>query len=245
MFHAGMEAFVNGCTSQEISDAIVQRVNENYEDESYIANALITYWPQALNMVKNTADWMEREFFPDHDVLATELHLELALQPQVVYSGYIDLVAKYTPTGETVIVDYKSQQSFHDLHANDPQLLDYMWLHGETGFGYRGMHIITRRLKGTRKAIPPFVASREIRVTQTRLEVHAGRRNSSIFDLQTEVYDGHLLPTVGQHCSWRCPYIHVCSGMDDGQTDWLHILESQYYRKEKTDNGNDSDQEAD
>jgi hypothetical protein len=140
----------------------------------------------------------------------------------------------------TVFMDHKTVQNFPDMekwaHLN-PQFLYYglieyldMLSQAEAGEGGPGIWTdggiinMLRKVKRTARSNPPFFKRKDVRHSIHELRNFFARTSGEIMAILDDEdqldagVDHHIVcaPNATRDCAWDCPYIQLCSIVDDG-----------------------------
>lgn len=154
--------------------------------------------------------------------------------PGTELMGYLDLAGTHRQSNDLVVMDTKVVASIDDMirglalneqgptyallaKANDP----------DPDRGFRVVWNMLRRNKHTARAKPPFYQRYELAVNQAMLDQFYTQLRGQIEDiLRTEerlnAGEDHVrvaYPTPSSDCVWKCPYVGLCSQMNDPHTD--------------------------
>lgn len=135
---------------------------------------------------------------------------------KVLYEGKVDLVVKHSQTGETSIVDHKSEEKATIPQPLSNQFMSYM-------LGNKVNRIIINKL-GFQKKDPPSgrFKRQTLMLSQDVLEEW---RESAIYHtlhLDKAIQAGYFPPTYSE--CWRCIFKEICALPVNGREDQLRLL---------------------
>lgn len=183
---------------------------------------------------------------------ADTLYTDFASEDEVIVPGPIegtqllgrlDLTARHVQSGDLVVMDTKVVGSIDDvikgLAINEQGPL-YAILRKvsdpEPDRGFRVVWNMLKRNKRTARANPPFYQRYELAVNDDQLRQFYVQLQGQMEDmLRTEARlkagESHVLvayPHPTKDCSWKCPYVALCSQMNDPRSDAEWTI-NQYY----------------
>lgn len=157
--------------------------------------------------------------------------------------GYLDLAGTHKQSGDLFVMDTKVVASIDDMikslalneqgptyailsKVNDP----------DPDRGFRVVWNMLKRNKQTARAQPPFYQRYELAINQEMLRqfyLQLQGQMEEILRLEARLNAGehHAIvayPSPSKDCSWKCPYVAVCSQMNDPRTDHQWTID-QYY----------------
>lgn len=157
--------------------------------------------------------------------------------------GYLDLAGTHKQSGDLFVMDTKVVASIDDMikslalneqgpmyallsKVNDP----------DPDRGFRVVWNMLKRNKQTARAKPPFYQRYELAINQQQLQLFYVQLQGQMEEiLRTEArlnagehHTRVAFPTPSKDCSWKCPYLSLCSAMMDPRTDAQWLID-QYY----------------
>lgn len=162
--------------------------------------------------------------------------------------GRLDLTATHRQSGDLVVMDTKVVGSIDDMIKSlglSEQGPTYALLakvkNPEPDRGFRVVWNMLKRNKRTARANPPFYQRYELAVNDDQLRQFYGQLHGQISDiLRTEqrLLDGephHVVayPRPSKDCSWKCPFVSLCSQMNDPRSDAEWTIQMYYTTPEQ------------
>lgn len=248
LVHSGVEAYYNG--------GGICRPVAVLREELIKEEGLTPEWIKILKladiMLQGYEDWIENEGMDvGETTVATELQLSQRIGVfqgvEVHVTGKLDRLVQDNDTGEYIIEDTKTVQSFDDLRwlAMGDQLLTYNVLL-RMGPGAirpnRGRHNQLRKVQRGPTAKPPFYDRTEFPFNDTQVENYWEMLTATVNDMVTcilgieadpDMHRRYAYPNPTKDCLWRCDFLPICPMMDDG-SHWKSTL-SEMYRPRSTE----------
>jgi hypothetical protein len=143
--------------------------------------------------------------------------------------GIPDLVYQ-DPSGQLCVRDWKTTGQLAQTLASaptSPQLRTYALLLDNYGFDVANVELVVlRRIVPSNRTKPPYADMVRLTMTPAVLLRHRENLEAIAQDLLSKVWQLETVPlaqqrrfvppTIGTHCSWRCPFAAICSSFDDG-----------------------------
>lgn len=186
-------------------------------------------------MAQGYQEWVETGVFMNETVVAVEMQMSVEWYPGVNITGKIDRLVQDNFTGELILKDLKSVQSFTATLAHSRALLTYAVLLRK--YGYTVSAVTTEQVKKVLrdgKAKPPFFeVAPPMHITTEMLDQHEAYLTVVIDEMlalraQYDVGDiSRLYPNPVDDCNWKCEFLPVCTAMTAGDN-YEHIIELAY-----------------
>jgi hypothetical protein len=216
-------------------------------------------------MISGYMEWLE-ETGADTElsVVSAEMYIEAVLElppgyPDTKIIGKLDVRLTNRLDGVRRFMDHKTVMDLTTPVRNlplDVQMKHYHLLEllNTTDNDERcggAIYNMLRKVKRTAAAKPPFYGRAEVRHNPHTIEnyrKHVARTVVTIHDTERLLVNGvdhHdvVVPTPSRDCHWKCPFVAVCSMIDDGSRSeaMLHQLYTKgepldYYMKDVTTN---------
>lgn len=246
LVHTGVEAYYR---NEDPFDAI--NADQAAEEEAGVLHKdRLKEFQLARLMLEGYLDWLAET---GADIGERTVKVEVPLSVEVAnicgetitVTGRLDRLVEDEVTGEFIIEDTKTVQSFEDLRwlAMGDQLLTYnilVRLGGVPGVGpispSRGRHNQLRKVGRGPQAKPPFYSRVEVPFNDTQMSNHWTHLMATLREMVTaaqaiesdpELHHTYAYPNPTRDCTWRCDFLDICPMMDDGGY-WRHTLGELY-----------------
>lgn len=189
-------------------------------------------------MLEGYFEWVEETGADEGlTVIGAERQLEYAFEDLgVILQGKLDLRVQREEDGAHMVLDHKTVQNFAQparVLPMDEQSRTYLLLERLNDKAARTDGVIfnmLRKVKRTATAKPPFYDRFEVRVNDHVLSDFLDRIVREMYDIMA-AYDtpdalarAKFYPSPTRDCTWKCPFIGVCSLMDDPSTGYGESL---------------------
>ena len=244
LVHDALEAYYKGAAPEQALYDLAQRRLNDPDADQYAKT-----YDLAHSMVEGYFQWLE-ETGADIglEVQAVEEHLTCpAPKP---YEDTVELLGKMdfqaVRGDELLLIDHKTVLSFEQVISELPmneQARYYAVLQRRNNPDaplHGAIWNMLRKVRRGPRSKPPYYARYEMSWNDEQLRVFWQRIGGEISDImQTEsrLLDGEphqvvAYPSPGKDCSWRCPFVTVCSHMDDPRTDSESLIEHLYVKSD-------------
>jgi hypothetical protein len=244
LVHDSLEAYYRGASPNSVLFDLAQRRNSDPDADEYVKT-----YDLAHSMVEGYFDWLE-ETGADIglEIESVEEHLTCPapkpFEDTVEMLGKMDVRARRGD--QLLIVDHKTVLSFDAVISELPmneQARYYAILqrrnHPDEPVQGAIWNMLRKVRRGPRSK-PPYYARYEMSWNDEQLRVFWKRIGGEIADIMRAEErlgsgeDHHVVayPTPSKDCSWRCPFVSVCSHMDDPHTDSESLIEHLYIKSD-------------
>jgi RecB family exonuclease len=244
VFHRAHEAFWSGgeplVEVDNCAEEVLEAVAEHYGHAEPLSHDWLDLFTLARAMCRHYEKWLAEGHTMHEQVMHVEQELEWEFRPGVFITGKLDRLSYDRVTQQGILIDLKTCKSFMRALTHARQLKTYAVLLRREGISVE--RLVTeqvRKVLGTGTAKPPFVDRVEMFVDDDVLDRHESDMEAVLDEMlelraRYEVGDtSRLYPNPTGDCSWKCPYLPLCVGKDNG--DNLDYMIRTTYRKKEGD----------
>jgi hypothetical protein len=248
LIHSGIEAYWTGGNPakvvQDAQNAVIDAANQNLQP---LSKEWVDVFKYGNAMMSGYPNWAESGEFQNIKVTGCEQEMEWHVGVingiDVTITGTVDRLEEDRITGWKGVGDIKSTQSFLRANAHLFQLLTYGILVEET-LGWLPDYVVTEQIKKvlrTGAAKPPYYLRVEPYVNEPMFARHREHLVEIVHDMTSlllrynmvGVESTGLYPNRTKECEYDCPYMPICTGLDDG-SNYQNIILTNYKKKEPT-----------